>query len=129
MNFSQNAELGTSSIQRGLLRIAGSGGGGNKVSNNLCYSPEGNVGSSDQCVMFSSQAGDTTSQIAGNVLSGTWQPIAILGGSPQVTTNWLKEYAEATNGQGDMIGYGNAASPYIAYNIHLIDSDNWSSGR
>lgn len=124
LTFSRNAVLGTGSLQRGLLEIDGSwGGGGNTISNNLCYNPEAQYNSNAQCIFFSGISSDT-SLITGNVLFGSWQPLAILGGSPQITYNWMDEFAAASSGQGDLIAYGLAANPYIAYNIHVLESDD-----
>jgi hypothetical protein len=124
LTFSQNAVLGSSSVQRGLLEIDGIvGGGSNNISNNLCYDPEPAISTQQQCIFFSGDTTDT-SKVNANVLYGSWQPLAILGGSPLVTNNWFDEFAEAASGQGDLIAYGLAANPYVAYNIHLLENDD-----
>jgi hypothetical protein len=122
--FARNAVLGTSLVQRGLLEIDGTiGGAGNNISNNLCYDPEPAFSNTAKCIFFSGPPSDT-SQIAGNVVFGSYQPLAVLGGSPVITNNWFDEFLEAAPGQGDVIAYGLAANPYVAYNIHLLESDN-----
>jgi len=124
LSFARNAALGTGLVQRGLLEINGTqGGGGNTITNNLCFNPEPIIATEVQCVFFNGESSDT-SQISSNVLFGSWQPLAILGGSPVVTNNWFDEFGEAASGQGDLIAYGAAANPYVAYNINLLESDD-----
>lgn len=124
LSFSRNAVLGTSNVQRGVLEIDGTfGGGSNTISNNLCYNAEPGYSTAQPCLFFSGAGGDT-SKITGNVLYGSWQPLAILGGSPIVTNNWFDQFKEAASGQGDLIAYGLAVNPYVAYNIHLLENDD-----
>jgi hypothetical protein len=124
LTFSRNAALGTADVQRGVLDFRGGwSGGGTLISNNLCYNPEPNYDSGAKCIFFTGLPSNT-SQITGNVLFGSLQPLAILGGSPQITYNWLDEFETAAAGQGDIIVYGMAATPYVAYNIHLLESDD-----
>jgi hypothetical protein len=125
LTFARNAVLGTSAVQRGLLRLNGTwGDGNNNTLNNFCYDPEPADLTLVQCILYSGPPNETTSTITGNVLFGSIQPLAILGGSPQVTYNWFDEFQEANFGQGDLIAYGDAANQYVAYNIHLLESDN-----
>jgi hypothetical protein len=125
LTFARNAVLGTAAAQRGLLEFDGSWGGGqNSIINNLCYNPEAlQLSQQAKCVFFTGSSSDTSS-ISGNVLFGSFQPLAILGGSPVITKNWFDEFASASLGQGDLISYGSAANPYVAYNIHVLESDN-----
>jgi hypothetical protein len=123
--FERNAVLGTAQIQRGLLQIKNSGGtGDNTIADNLCYDPEPLATSYVQCIFYSGNPDDVTSQISSNVLYGSWQPLTMLGGSPQVLSNWFDEFREASSGQGDLIAYGYAVNPHVAYNIHLLENDN-----
>ena len=125
LSFARNAVLGAPDVQRGLLKITlVLGPGGNTISNNFCYDPEPTDLTVVQCIFYSGSPNETTSKVYGNVLFGTIQPLAILGGSPQVTYNWFDEFKEANFGQGDLIAYGDAANQYVAYNIHLLENDN-----
>jgi hypothetical protein len=125
LTFARNAVLGTEGVQRGLLKIAlAVGSGNNSILNNFCYDPRPNYNSQQQCVLYGGPPTDTSSVVSGNVLLGSMQPLAVLSGSLSILNNWLDEFDTAWVGQGDVIVYGYALTAYVAYNIHLLESDN-----
>lgn len=129
LTFTGNAELGSVTVARGLLLNGdATGSGAITFTGNFCYNPpsSGTLSSLANCIQSTAPYTDTTSIIENNVVSGGYQAVHVLGGSPTIANNWILQHSDSHASQGSIFVSGvsnqtNSNTVPVSGNITELD--------